>query len=210
VRDTRRIRAFRPRDAPAASHVSIGPWKNPRITRTLGNRAETLVQLGRFDEAARGYDEQLALLRRDGNETGEMATVLYNRGELQRKRGRCPDALRDYTRAADLAESLHEAGASLLISALVGDAACLLGSRRFDDAIARLNRALQLEATPATAFQVALARAYLGRAKVETRRDMVGGLAAARSARAALAAAADATNTETVRELDAWLAAHAH
>jgi hypothetical protein len=85
----------------------------------------------------------------------------------------------------------------------------MLSSRRFDDAIARLNRALQLEATPGAAFQVALARAYLGRANVETRRDVVRGLAAVRSARAALAAAADPTNAGTVRELDAWLAAHA-
>jgi hypothetical protein len=97
-----------------------------------------------------------------------------------------------------------------LRSALVGEAACLLGAHRFDDAIARLNRALQLETTPDAAFQVALARAYLGRAHVEGRRDVAGGLAAVRSARAALAAAADATNAGTVRELDAWLAARAH
>jgi tetratricopeptide (TPR) repeat protein len=180
-----------------------------QLPRTLGNRAETLVQLGRFDEAEQGYNEELALLKHDGAETSDRALVLYNRGELQRKRGRCPDALRDYTQAVDLAESLHDAGATLLLSALVGEAGCLLGAHHFDDAIARLNRALQLESAPDSAFQVALARTYLARAKVETRRDVAGGLAAARSARAALAAAADPTNAATVRELDAWLAVHA-
>lgn len=183
---------------------------DPQLLRTLGNRAETLTQLGRFDDAEQSYNEELALLKRDGTATLDLTTVLYNRGELHRKRGHCPEALRDYARAVELAESAHEAGVELLIHALVGEAACLLGARRFDDAIARLNRALQLEATPDAAFQVALARAYLGRAKVETRRDVVGGLAAARSARAALAATADATNAGTVRELDAWLVAHAH
>src|SRR5947209_8505600 len=81
-------------------------------------------------------------------------------------------------------------------------------ARRGGEAIARLDRALQLEVTRDDAFQVALARAYLGRAQVETRRDVVAGLAAARSARTALAAAADASNADSVRELDAWLAAH--
>jgi tetratricopeptide (TPR) repeat protein/tRNA A-37 threonylcarbamoyl transferase component Bud32 len=187
------------------------PADDPQIARTLGNRAQTLVHLGRFDDAAQGYDEELALLERHPDETvRSKSTTLYNRGELRRKRGHCPEALRDYTRAAEVAESLHEAGAALLIHALVGQAACLLSSRHFDDAIARLNRALQLEATPDAAFQLALARSYLGRANVETRRDVGGGLAGARSARAALAAAADATNADSVRELDAWLAAHAH
>jgi tetratricopeptide (TPR) repeat protein len=185
------------------------PPGDTQLTRTLVNRAETLVRLGRFDEAAQGYDDVLAQLERDGTEPRDIAATLYHHGELQRTRGRCPDALRDYTRAADLAAPLHQAGAPVLLEALVGEATCLLGARRFDDVIARLNRALQLEVTPDEAFQVALARAYLGRAKVETRRDAEASLAAVRSARAALATAADATNADTVRELDAWLAAHA-
>jgi len=194
-------------DQAIRSYRAQVPAGDTRLTRTLGNRAETLTQLGRFDEAAQGYAEVLALLERDPTPTVDIAMTLYDRGELQRKRGRCTDALRDFTRAASVAESLHEVGAALLIYSLVGEAACLLGSRRFDDAVARLNRALQVEATPDEAFVVALARAYLGRAQVETRRDVVGGLAAVRSAR--VAAAADATNAGTVRELDAWLAAHA-
>ncbi|HEY0475877.1 MAG TPA: hypothetical protein VGD37_00050 [Kofleriaceae bacterium] len=45
--------------------------------------------------------------------------------------------------------------------------------------------------------------------RVETRRDVAGGLAMARSARTAVAAASDATHADDVLELDAWLAAHA-
>jgi len=200
--------ALKAHDAAIRSYRTQVPVGDTRLTRTLGNRAETLTQLGRFDEAARDYDEVLAQLGRDETHPADISMALYNRGELQRKRERCPDALRDYTRAATLAEQLHAAGTTLLLYALVGEAGCLLGAGRAGDAIAPLNRALAL-AVPDEAFQVALARAYLGRAQVETRRDVAGGLAAVRSARAALAAAADPTNTGTVRELDAWIAAHA-
>ncbi|MGH2899686.1 MAG: tetratricopeptide repeat protein, partial [Solirubrobacteraceae bacterium] len=133
-----------------------------QLARVLGNRAETLVQLGRFAEAAQGYDEALALLERDDHETFSRAMTLYNRGELQRRRARCPDALRDFARAADLAASLHDQGSTILIHALVGEAGCLLAARRHGEAIARLGRALELKASPDAAFQVALARAYLG------------------------------------------------
>jgi tetratricopeptide (TPR) repeat protein len=198
----RAIRSYR-------ANAQLGDFE---LVRTLGNRADTLAHLGRFDEAAQDLDEDLAVFEHDDNlkfdTTFDKAFALYNRGELQRRRGRCPDARRDFTRAADLAESVHENGLTVLIWALVGEGGCLLDERRFGDAIARLNRALKLKAPPDAAFSVILARVYLGRASVETRRDVAGGLAAVREARAALAAASDPTNADVVGDVDAWLAAH--
>jgi len=196
------------RDQALRAYRAQFPAGDRLLTRAIANRAETLTELGRLDEAAQGYNEAIALFERDGTDTVDLATTLYNRGELHRMRGQCPDALREYTRAASLAES-HHAGGTIVIAALVGEAACLLRARHFDDATVRLDRALRLEATPQDAFQLALARAYLGRASVESRRDVAGGLAAVRSARAKLATLAEATNAAAVRELDAWLAAHA-
>jgi hypothetical protein len=50
------------------------------------------------------------------------------------------------------------------------------------------------------------AQYYLGRARVETRRDVSGGLTMVRAARAALAP--DPWEADLIRELDAWLAVH--
>src|SRR6185503_13186284 len=201
--------ALKLRDRAIRDYRAQFPAGDRLLTRAIANRAETLLQLGRLDEAVQGYNEAIALFERDGTDTADLATTLYNHGELQRMRGQCRDALREYTRAASLAESQH-AGGTLVIAALVGEAACLLRARHFDDAIARLNRALRFEATPQATFQLALAHAYLGRVRVESRRDLAGGLAAVRSARAKLAAAtAAASDVADVRELDAWLAAHA-
>ena len=60
---------------------------------------------------------------------------------------------------------------------------------------------------PEDAADVLRAQYYLGRAHVETRRDVTGGIAMVRAARAALAADADFRNTELAGEIDAWLAA---
>jgi tetratricopeptide (TPR) repeat protein len=192
------IRAYRAHLAP----------DDRQLIRTRGNRAETLGFLGRFDEAARAYDEILAELARIGPKAPDLPVMLHGRGELERRRGRCPDAVRDFARAIALGEELEGPGAPSLLHPLIGSARCLLRAGRLDDAAARAERALRLPSYPTDAFEIALARSYLGRVRVETRRDVAGGLAMARSARTALAAASDATNAEDVRELDAWLAAH--
>ncbi|MGH2901146.1 MAG: tetratricopeptide repeat protein [Solirubrobacteraceae bacterium] len=192
--------ALEPHDRAIRAYRASTQPGDRELARTVGNRGDTLMQLGRFDEAAQDLSEELAVFEHNDNQKLETMFALYNRGELQRRRGRCPDALLDFTRAADLAASVQERGLAVLIWALVGEAGCLLEERRFGDAIARLNRALKLKAPPDAAFSVILARAYLGRASVETRRDVAGGFAAVRAARAELAAASDpATQTLSAR-----------
>ena len=70
---------------------------------------------------------------------------------------------------------------------------------------APLARALKLPTTAEDAADVVHARYYLGRARVETRRDIAAGLAMVRAARTELAT--DPWEAELVREIDAWLAA---
>ena len=113
----------------------------------------------------------------------------------------------DYTRAVALMEQLRGANADQLIWLLVGQARCLILSGHSGDAIAPLERALKLPAAPEDALDVVRAQYYLGRAHVETRRHVAGGIAMVRAARVTLAADADFRNTELAREIDTWLAA---
>jgi tetratricopeptide (TPR) repeat protein len=176
-----------------------------QLTAVLVWRAITLNRLERLDEAAQSYDEALAIYERAGAKSYDMATTFYNRGQLETKRGRYESALRDYARALALIEQLRGANADHLIWVLVGQARCLILSGRSGDAIAPLERALKLPAVPENAVDVIHAQYYLGRARVETRRDVAGGIALVRAARAGLAS--DVWSTELVREIDAWLAA---
>jgi len=177
-----------------------------QIGGALFGRAITLGHLDRLEEAAHGYDDAVALYERAGAENTALSLALYNRGELQTRRGRHEDAVRDYVRAAAMAEKVGGPRTKYLIYPLVGQAGSLLHLRRPAEAIPLLERALQLPAEPEDVVDVATARAYLGRARVETRRDVAGGLAMVRAARVAIAT--DDGRVETVRELDRWLAAH--
>jgi hypothetical protein len=105
-----------------------------------------------------------------------------------------------------MAEKVGGPRTKYLIYPLVGEAGSLLQLGRPADAIALLERALQLPADPEDVIDVAMARAYLGRAQVETRRDVTGGLAMVRTARVVIAS--DQGRAATVRELDRWLATH--
>jgi tetratricopeptide (TPR) repeat protein len=178
-----------------------------QLAAVLVWRAITLNHLERLDEASEAYDEALAIYERAGARSYDMATTFYNRGQLETKRGRFERALRDYARAVALMEQLRGTNADQLIWLLVGQARCLILSGRSGDAIAPLERALKLPAAPEDALDVVRAQYYLGRAHVETRRHVAGGIAMVRAARVTLAADADFRNTELAREIDAWLAA---
>lgn len=179
------------------------PAGDTQLAAVLIGRSNTLKHLDRLDEAAQGYDDALAIYERAGARSTNVGITLLNRGELASLRGRCDDALRDYARAAAMFEQLRGPSTELLLYPLVGEAGCLLRTGRAADAIPRMQRALALPARPGDASDVALARAYLGRALVETGRDRAGGLAMVRAARPAIAA--DPTAAAPLRELDDWL-----
>src|SRR5439155_24964151 len=95
----------------------------------------------------------------------------------------------------------------LLISPLSGQGACLVRSGKPAEAIPVLERALRCKANGGDAFEVARVKANLGRALVETRRDVSGGLPMVRAARTTIAPGPDIA--EELVGLDRWLAAHA-
>ena len=82
---------------------------------------------------------------------------------------------------------------------------CLPDPNHREDEKPLLERALKLPTIPDDSSEVIYAKYYLGRARIETRRDIAGGLAMVRAARAEMAP--DPWSADIVRELDAWLAA---
>jgi len=173
----------------------------------LIDRGVALAHLGRFDEAVRAYDEAIALFDSTHVETVNLGIAVYNRADVAAQRGRCGDALPDDTRAIALLEKITGPTSYQLLYPLSGKGACLVRLGRPAEAIAVLQQALRCKANAADAFEVARARAYLGRALVETRRDVAGGLAMARAARPEIAASKE--GADELHRLDAWLAAHA-
>ena len=176
----------------------------PVVAGTQVRRGLALVHLGRLDEAAAEYRSALASFEHHDANSFHVAYARYLIGELNRQRGRCQDAQAEFARSTELAGHPDAPDPKFLIYPLVGEAACLIRGGQFAPAIARLDRALQLRLSPRYADQVALARSWLGRAQVEARRDVAGGLAMARAARPAIAA--DPNSAGDLRELDAWLA----
>ena len=95
----------------------------------------------------------------------------------------------------------------VLMYPLSGKGMCLVRTGRPAEAIPVIERALRCKSSGADDFEVARAKGYLGRALVETRRDVAGGVAMVRAARPAIAAARD--GADELALLDRWLAAHA-
>jgi tetratricopeptide (TPR) repeat protein len=169
--------------------------------------AHALAGVRRYDEATRYYGESVALFDKTGAKNLNLPITLTHRGELAALRGRCAEALPDYARAIALVEQLSGPTSSWMVGPLTGQAACLVQGERPGDAIPVLRRALGCKTNAGQKAQLAVAMSWLGRALVESRRDVHGGLAMARTARAALATAPGAADDLAV--LDRWLAAHA-
>jgi tetratricopeptide (TPR) repeat protein len=176
------------------------------LSHGLINRGVALGHLRRFDEAVRDFDEAIALLERIGGSAINLAIAVYNRGDVTARRGRCDAAIADHTRAIELLDKLGVPDFYVLMYPLAGKGLCLVRTGKPAEAIPVLERALRCKASGADAFEVARAKGYLGRALVETRRDVAGGLAMVRAARPAIAAAHD--GAEELALLDRWLAAH--
>jgi tetratricopeptide (TPR) repeat protein len=172
----------------------------------LLQHGKLLLDLGRLDEAQRDFDEAVALFDKVGGKGTNLAIALHGHAIVAARRGRCADALVDDARAIKVLEDVAPAS-SLLLEPLSGSGGCLVRLGRPAEAIPLLERALAIRSST-DLFEQAKAKAYLGRARVETGRDVNGGLAMARAARATIAAAPD--GAEELRWLDRWLATHAH
>ena len=169
-------------------------------------RARAMVHLDMLQDAARGYQETVALMDRAGVRTTNLGITIHNLAELMTKLGRCEDALGSYRRAIAVFEEARGKDAGILLYPLVGEGRCLLSQRRSTDAIAPLERARQLKVSGSAAGVAAQGRFFLGRALVESGRDRKRSLADARAARDVAAAAG--IEPDDLREMDGWLASH--
>jgi tetratricopeptide (TPR) repeat protein len=174
-----------------------------QLARVMITRANTLTHTGRLDEAARGYDDAIALYERIGSKSLDAATVYYSRAHLATRRGHCDAALPDYTRAIALTEELRGSRSERLVYSLVGEALCEIRGHHLTEARAALERAVALPEATTNTFQLAVARAYLGWVNIATARDARAGRAAIASARSVIAT--DTEGRETLDEIECWL-----
>jgi tetratricopeptide (TPR) repeat protein len=177
---------------------------DPQLAAVLFARALPLMKLGRLDESARSFDEAIAIYERAGTRSRDVVYAYLDRAELELERHQLEAALADDLRAIAMAEQVAGARSDLLIVPLTSQGRCLLEMGRPADAIGPLERAVALPADPSGALEVAGARAALGQARVETRRDVAGGLAMVRAARALLVT--DPVGADAIVEIDRWLA----
>jgi eukaryotic-like serine/threonine-protein kinase len=180
-----------------------------QLAAVLVGRALALSHTRRAGDARAAADEVIAMLERAGATTLNLPIAYYNRGELAVRLGRCDEALADYARALDGFVAQLGRSAGFLVYPLVGQGRCLVRTGRAAAAIAPLERAVGLPTEASAALQAALARAWLGRALVESGRDRPRGRALARAARAGVAQAAttDPDGSAALDDLDRWLSA---
>ena len=173
----------------------------------LLNRGTALAHVHRFDDALRDFSEAIAIYDQVGGPTLGLAFVLGSRADLSVQRGRCAEAYPDFARSIALFEQLAGPAHHMLIRPLTGRAVCLMRSGRAPEAIPILERALRCKSNAGDQFDLARLQAYLGRARVETGRDVERSLAMVRAMRPKFAAGPDAD--DELPELDRWLASRA-
>ena len=183
--------------------AKLGP-DDPQLVLLNSNLAVALAHLDRADDARAVYTEIIEQLDREGGKDPNLAVNLINRGLLESKRGRCKEALPDFERLTRVFAELLGKDSFYQIDSLDGAGRCLVLLGRPADAIAPLERALQLKAPGSAEVEQAQARFFLGRALVESGRDRARGMLTARAARAKLASFGDDAKDETA-EAAAWL-----
>ncbi len=178
------------------------PADDLRLAQILADYVASLIPAERYDEARHASDEQLAIYGRHGPSVN-LAISLTNRGELEVVSGHCAEAAPPLTRALAMFEALPTTRA-YVIAPLVQLARCARRERRWGAALATLARIRALPAAPAMAASVLEATCEHGQLLVESGRDVVGGMAELRAARAALRG-----DHPLAKRLDTWMAAYA-
>ncbi|MBZ5618687.1 MAG: tetratricopeptide repeat protein [Acidobacteriia bacterium] len=89
------------------------------MNSVLGEKADCLTDLGRYDEAADLYEESI----RSGEEAGEARSVAVRKGQLatlRQRQGKYPEALELYTEVRDIFRQLGEPSAVATVGHLIG------------------------------------------------------------------------------------------
>jgi tetratricopeptide (TPR) repeat protein len=151
------------------------------------------------------YEEAIAVLTAVAPGNVNIPIAIFNLGELATKHGHCDQALPDYQKALGMFVSEigeHHPNLTYPLTAL---AKCLVLGKPVDS-LGYADRALALPPGGPKPL-LAQARFYRGRALVESKQDVPGGLRAAKAARDELVAlGADAK--PMLDEANAWLSRH--
>ena len=133
-------RRARPRAQAAGRGPSLG-----EIARSLNNRAVTLTDLGRYEEALRDFDRAIHDL---GEELGEehplVATFISNRGETLDRLGRHAAARAAYQQALAIEERGYGPDSTNVAYPLTGLGKSFLADHHPSEARAPLERAARI------------------------------------------------------------------
>lgn len=182
-----------------------GPDRRHDLAMALVAEARALGSLGHADDARERHDEAQALFDALDDKDVNRGLSLVDRGDLARTAGNCAAAIPDYEQAvAFFTRTLGDKDPYNLY-ALAPLAHCQLELGKHGKALELLERARTLPTgggmEEVLAVQVRFDR---GRALVESKKDVAGGLAAARAARQEMDTVPGAINLAPAA--DAWLA----
>jgi tetratricopeptide (TPR) repeat protein len=180
------------------------PADSVRLALILTRYAGPLRSLGRIEEAARLYDEAIAIQERRGNATRSFALTYGNRADYHRSRRRCEEAVADYRRAIAMLDEVSGPGSVFLIQIAFGMSDCLQRLGRPGEALPYLEAAVAVKTDGYLTAVQSIDRMMLGSTLVESKQDLARGHALVDQARAELAAAKEPWAATVVAEIDAW------
>jgi tetratricopeptide (TPR) repeat protein len=193
-------------DRALALAEKVLPPDDKIILSVLTDRALTLSELGRREEALAAYDRVIAAHQRAKAPSHTWQTAVHNRAGTLRGLQRWDEAIAGFQDALRMLDDLPGQERDRL-EALVGLGLTFLEAQRPAEAIAPLERARDDRTEGRNLALQRSSRWLLGRARVEARRDGARGRAEISAVRAELVAAGDDTRAAAeLVDLDAWLA----
>jgi tetratricopeptide (TPR) repeat protein len=177
---------------------------DPLMFTIRGDRAVVLHELGRNEEAIAALDLVIAFYEKRAQAAPEISVDLCNRGLAKRDLRRYADAIADFERSIKIFDSPRTSKRHL-VNALVGLGLTHLLAGTPRSAIPPLQRAVADETPGRSQHMQLVGRWLLGRARVEARSDAAKGMEEISAARAEFV---DSNDTDTIEEIDGWLAKH--
>ncbi|HET6282884.1 MAG TPA: serine/threonine-protein kinase [Polyangia bacterium] len=177
------------------------------VGRAIGNIAETLHGLGRYEQALVQSDRAIVIVRNEfGSAHPELAVFLNNHGEILNGLHRYADALPVFKEAIEICQGDRDVGSTSFICGfpLTGSGISYLGLRQPEKAVPLLERALSIRQKVATGpVRLGETRFALARALVLAGGNRRRARALASAARTNYAASGGAP--ERVDEVERWL-----
>jgi eukaryotic-like serine/threonine-protein kinase len=181
----------------------IGPEANAQRLSMLDGKALALANGNRFEESLRIYDAIVAEHEAKSPVPLDAITAHSNRARTLRELGKVDLAIADYRRSLELSANQPRYAATR-VNIRVSYGLTLLRAERPEEAIAPLELAVNDTTPGRNEGMQAVGRWLLGRARVESGKDVARGLREVKAGRnEMLAHGADA---DEIAEVDTWLA----